>query len=436
MRAVSVHVIQRARVIAAHAAAALFAHRSPDVNRYFKIFAAALTTFVNAPQAARVGMFLFFVAAAGDGILMPFFALWAHKVAGIGIEFIGLLLGCYAGGELLATPFVGGIADPVGRRPVLLVSTCGVGFGFVLLFFVHGAVAAAAALLVIGVFESVLHPTAATVIADVVPAQARRAHFAARRVMSNAGSMAGPALGAVLSLHSLGLVFLGAGGAILLGALAVALFLVETRPRDAEGGEDDDDDESLLALTAVFRDSRLAGLIIPIALLEITTSWIASITPLYADAGGTLTASGVGWLFTYAGALGVALQMPVTQATERMRGFSIVLASGMMQAVALACLFVSPAPPLLVAAVTLLALGQMLSGPLVQTIISELAPRQGQATYQAAFGVVNDLKDAVGPAIGTWLYAIAAGLPWASGAIVSLAATLGLAAAARRHERG
>ena len=51
---------------------------------------------------------------------MPFFALWAYKVAGIPIEFIGLLLACCAGGELLATPFVGGIADRVGRRPVLL----------------------------------------------------------------------------------------------------------------------------------------------------------------------------------------------------------------------------------------------------------------------------------------------------------------------------
>src|SRR6204780_369551 len=104
---------------------------------------------------------------------MPFFALWAHKDAGIPVEYIGLLLGCYAGGELLATPFVGGIADRVGRRPVLLASTTGVGFGFLLLFMVHGAFAIAAALIVIGVFESVLHPTASTVIADVVPAETR-----------------------------------------------------------------------------------------------------------------------------------------------------------------------------------------------------------------------------------------------------------------------
>ena len=403
------------------------------MKRFFQVLVSAPTTFARAPRPAQVGMALFFAAAVADGILMPFFALWAHKDAGIPIEYIGLLLGCYAGGELLATPFVGGIADRVGRRPVLLVSTCGVGFGFLLLYLVHGAAAVAAALIIIGVFESVLHPTASTVIADVVPAEMRREHFAARRVMSNAGSTAGPALGALLALHSLGLVFLGAGITILAGSLIVAIFLVETRPPDAAPGEEDDD-ESLLALTAVFRDSRLAGLIVPVALLEIAASWIASITPLYADAGGTLTASGIGLLFTYAGALGVVLQMPITQASERMSGFSIVLWSGAVQAAAFACLLVSAGLAWLVVAVTLLALAQMLSGPLVQTIIAELAPRTGQATYQAAFGVVNDLKDAAGPAIGTWLYAFAAGLPWASGAVISLGAAFGLALAARRHE--
>jgi MFS transporter, DHA1 family, tetracycline resistance protein len=404
------------------------------VVRFLKSFASAVTTFGRAPGPARVGMILFFAAAVADGILMPFFALWAHKVAGIPIEFIGLLLGCYAGGELLATPFVGGIADRVGRRPVLLVSTCGVGCGFVLLYMVRGAFAVAASLIVIGAFESVLHPTASTVIADVVPAKTRREHFAARSVMSNAGSMAGPTLGALLALHSLGLVFLGAGATLLLGGLVVAACLAETRPTDASPDHDDADD-SLLALTAVFRDPRLAGLIVPIALLEIAASWIAAITPLYANVSGGLTAFGIGLLFAYAGALGVVLQMPITQATERMRGSRIVLWSGAAQAVAFGCLFVSPTLPSLVAAVTLLALAAMLSGPLLQTIVSELAPRSAQATYQAALGVVHDLKDAAGPAVGTWLFALAAALPWGIGMLLSVAASFGLVAAARRHER-
>ena len=290
----------------------------------------------------------------------------------------------------------------------------------------------AGALIVIGVFESVLHPTASTVIADVVPADARREHFAARRVMSNAGSMVGPALGALLALHSLGLVFLGGAVALLVGALVVAIFLRETRP--SRPAAEEEDEESLLVLTAVFRDAHLAGLIIPIALLGIAESWIATITPLYADAAGTLTASGIGLLFTYAGALGVVLQMPITQATGRMSGFSIVMLSGAVQALAFACLLASPALPFLVGAVTLLALAQMLSGPLVQTIVTELAPRNAQATYQAAFGVVNDLRDAAGPAIGTWLYALSSVLPWGTGLVASLVASGALAAAARRHE--
>jgi MFS family permease len=407
------------------------------VNRFFKILIAGGTLFAAAPRAARIGMLLFFAAAAADGILMPFFALWAHQDAHIPIAFIGLLLGCYAGGELLATPFVGGIADRIGRRPVLLASTTGVGAGFLLLFFVHGAIAAAAALLVIGVFESVLHPTAATVIADVVPPDQRREHFALRRVMSNAGSMAGPALGALLALHSLRLVFLGAAATLLASAVLVAVLLHETRPRSASGADDeeDDDDESLLVLTAAFRDSRLAGLLLPVAAMELSLSWIYAVTPLYAAAAGTLSASGIGLLFTYAGALGVVLQFPVIAASARLSGFAIVSLSGVPQAAAFACLFASPALPALVVAVTLLALSQMLYGPLVQTVITELAPKNAQATYQAAFSVVSDLRDAAGPAIGTWLLALAPGLPWASGIVISLAAALGLATAARRHER-
>ena len=140
------------------------------MDAFLKYLSSTFALLRGMPRPARIGLFLFFAAGLADGVLVPFFALWAQKDAGIPTEYIGLLFGCYAGGELLATPFVGGIADRVGRRPVLLVSTLGVGLGFLLLYLSHGAFAAAGSLIVIGLFESVLHPTAATVIADTVPA--------------------------------------------------------------------------------------------------------------------------------------------------------------------------------------------------------------------------------------------------------------------------
>lgn len=398
------------------------------------ILSSTFSLLRDAPRPARVALALFFAAGLADGVLLPFFALWAQKDAGIATEYIGLLFGCYAGGELLATPFVGGIADRVGRRPVLLVSTLGVGLGFLLLFLTRGVWACAASLLLIGIFESVLHPTAATVIADTIPADKLRAHFSLTRMMSNAGSMIGPALGALLAMWSLGLVFAGAAICLLTGAAAVALWLPETWDRNATAEEDDD--EGLIVLTAAFRDRRLAGLLMPIAAMEIALSWIEAVTPLYANNAGTLTASGVGLLFTYAGALGVLFQLPVTQASSQMSGFRIVLLAGAAQALAFVCLLTSPALPLLVAAVSFLALSGMLVRPLTQVIVTELAPPSARATYLAAFAVVGDLKDAVGPAIGTALYATAATLPWLVGLPAAAIATLALALAARHHENG
>ena len=403
------------------------------VDAVFNFISSTLGLVRKLPTPARIGLLLFFVAGLADGVLMPFFALWAQNDANIPVEYIGLLLGCYAGGELLATPFVGGIADRIGRRPVLLVSTAGVGLGFLLLYLTRGALSAALALIVIGVFESVLHPTAATVIADVVPAETLRKHFALTRVVSNAGKTVGPAVGAILALWSLGLVFFGSAASLLAGAVLVALFLSETWKR-APSADDDDDEESLIALTAAFRDRRLAALLLPIAVLEIGASWVEAVTPLYANNSGVLTPSGVGLLFTYAGALSTLFQLPVTHASSRASGFTVVLVSGIALALGFACLSVSPALPLLVAAVSLVALSDMAFGPLVQAIVTELAPGNAKATYMAAFAAMGDLKDAAGPAIGTYLFSITPRLPWFVGMPIAMIAAFGLAVATHRHE--
>ncbi len=198
-----------------------------------------------------------------------------------------------------------------------------------LLYLTHGAFAAAASLLVIGMFESVLHPTAATVIADVVPGECKlRAPFRADPGDVEAGAHRRPGGWArPLALWSLGLVFLGSGAALLVGTLVVAA-IHAARPghRSTARDDDDDDDEGLGALAAAFRDRRLAALLLPIAALEIGSSWIETVTPLYANNAGTLTPSGVGLLFTYAAALSVLFQFPVIKASARMSGFQIVLA--------------------------------------------------------------------------------------------------------------
>lgn len=391
------------------------------------------STFADLPRPAVISLALFFLGGLADGVLMPFFALWAQTTAHVPTAYIGLLLGCYAGGELLATPLFGGIADRFGRRPVLLVSTTGIGLGFLLLFCTRGVPAAAISLIVIGLFESVFHPTAATVIADVTPANQLQRRFATMRMAGNAGHLVGPACGAILVHWSLGLVFLGSSLAMLAAAAMVATLLPETWRADAAAGDDEDDDD-FTALGAAFGDRRLATLLIPVALLGITLSWVESLLPLYAVQAGTLTASGVGLLFTYAALLGVIFQIPVMRGAERLASASVILAGSLAASLAFAALAFSPQLPLLVIAITCVAVSDMLSAPLTQTIATQLAPVRAKATYLAAFSAAGDLKDAAGPALGAGLYALAGGLPWLVGLPLTLCAGLFLAAVARWHD--
>ena len=384
------------------------------------------------PRPALLGLILMFCAGAADGALVPFFPLWAADEAGIPLGAIGLLLGCYAGGELLAAPLLGGIADRIGRRPVLIASSLGVGSGIASLFFVHGAVSAAVVLLLTGMCESVLHPTIMTVIADATPGPRHRRWFSLAAVASGAGHILGPLLGAGFALWSLGAVFLIAGGMLLLAGVVMLVALPETRGNvrlvSAEGLEesDDEEEEGLSALLPAFRDGRLAKLLLWVVLFEIAASWIEALIPLYARDAGSLTSSGVGALFAYAAALTVGLQMLVSRATQARSAQSLVVAAGVSTALAFVLLAASPTAVALVGAVSLCALAQMLMGPLVPTAVNALAPASHRASYMAASSVAVDLKDSLGPALGTAVYALAPTLPWLLGIPFVVAASLGL----------
>jgi len=398
-----------------------------------------LSSFRAAPRPALLGLLLFFCAGFADGALMPFFPLWASSEAGIPVGAIGLLFGCYAGGELLAAPLIGGIADRVGRRPVLIASSLGVGAGFLALFFVHGVAVTAIVLLLTGMCESVLHPTILTAIADVTAPSAHPRWFGLARVSSSAGQILGPACGALLALVSLRSVFLAGGTMLALGGIVMLFALNETIGIGRAAGDDrhdeegdEDEEEGLSALLPAFRDGRLAKLLLWVVLFEVAGNWIEAVIPLYAQDAGTLTPSGVGALFAYAAALTVGLQMLVSRMVEARSALWLTVGAGLATILAFALLAASPAMLALIGAVSLCSIAQMLVGPLVPTAVNALAPPARRASYMAASSVAVDLKDSLGPSIGTALYALAPRLPWIAGIPLVAIASLGLGAAIGR----
>lgn len=386
-----------------------------------------LSGWRNAPPQALLACFLMFCAGLADGVLVPFLPLWATSEAHVPVAAVGLLFACYAGGELLAAPFVGGIADRIGRRTVLVASSLGVGAGIAGLFFAHGWLAAAGLLLLTGLFESVLHPTIMAVIADVVPEEQHRRWFSVAMVTSGVGHVVGPLLGALVAMGGLKQVFLIAGTPLVIGGLVLLTFLSETAQHlGANGGDDDEEEEGISALAPIFRDRRLALLLMWVVAFEVVGNWVEAVLPIYMRDAGTLGASGIGVLFAGSAAVMAVLQLIVTRVTEKHAPSSLTLVAGVATLIAFAVLTASASLPAAIVALGLVSMAHMLVGPLVPTAVSALSPPHRRASYMSASSVAVDLKDSLAPAMGTALYALAPALPWLIGMPVVMAAALGL----------
>src|SRR5579875_67227 len=107
------------------------------------------------------------VEALASSAMLPFVVIWAHRYAGLGGVAAGLLFIGQALGEFGGGIFGGGLADRLGARRVLLVSTAGMALGYGLLSVATAPAPAIVLFLAAGVFESAFHPTTAAVVGAV-----------------------------------------------------------------------------------------------------------------------------------------------------------------------------------------------------------------------------------------------------------------------------
>jgi MFS family permease len=144
--------------------------------------------------------------------------------------------------------------------------------------------------------------------------------------------------------------------------------------------------------------------------------------------------SQVGWLFTNAAAVVAVLQIATAQRFARIGGEALAWWSALALAAAFATVLLLGGVAGLVIGMTLLAVNQMILGPLVPSTVNSLAPPHRRATYMAAASVVGDLKDTVGPVVGTLVYGLSPQLPWSLGIPLALVAGFALARRMRVHD--
>ncbi len=161
----------------------------------------------------------------GFVMILPLFAR-RFESFGAGVEALGVSAMAYALTSTFAAPFIGMLADRIGRRPIILISLA----AYVLAF--SGYLFAANVWLLIllrglaGVFTAGLLPAMASIVGDLAPENRRAQWMGIVNGGASAGWILGPILGGML-YDRFGYVVPFASSILMaVGALLLAVFMI------------------------------------------------------------------------------------------------------------------------------------------------------------------------------------------------------------------
>jgi len=382
-------------------------------------------------SALAILFVIVFIDLLGFGMVIPVMPLYAERL-GASEAWTGLLSAGYSAMQFVFAPIWGRLSDRIGRRPMLLASIAMTAIAFA----IYGLADSFPMLLVSRLFAGAATANIAIArafVADVTAPADRARGMGIIGAAFGLGFVLGPAIGGLLSNHSLALPGLAAAGLAAVNGVAAWFILpepehrfsVDRRPRFAAMREE-------LARPGI---RRVIGIyfitVLAFSAMEATYAFLAR--QRYG-----LAESSVGYVFAYIGVLLVIVQGGLVGRLSRRFGEKPLLVAGLvLQAVALASLPFAYGLPGLLAATAPLAVGAGLTQPALSALLSRFARAQDQGgtlgigESAAAFGRI------IGPEAGTWTFGQwSIAFPYVGGAaLMALAAAVGVTVQPADEER-
>jgi DHA1 family tetracycline resistance protein-like MFS transporter len=345
-------------------------------------------------------VFLFvtvFVDMIGYGIVVPLLPFYAGPYAS-GAALVGLLGSLYAAMQFASGPFLGGLSDRHGRRPILLLCLLGTSLAYLLLGLAQTLTSLLVAVVLAGAVSGTL-ATAQAYIADSTTKEDRARGLGMIGAAFGLGLVAGPAFGGLLSLHSLSAPALFASVLALTNCAFGYLTVPESHaPRLRKK-------VPLLRLDPISQLARILEmrnvrvLLVAVLLLNLALAGLVNNFPLFSQARFGWGTTSNAFFFAFVGVCAVVTQGFLIGRLQPRFGESSLLLGG-LALVSLNLLLVSlvPSGVLLYPIVGILALGMGLAIPSLTALISNRTPAEAQGRLMGGLQAILSLAMILGPA--------------------------------------
>lgn len=337
----------------------------------------------------------------GFGIVIPLLTYYAESFEA-SPEQVTWLMAVYSIAQFVAAPLWGQLSDRVGRRPVMLLSIA-------LTAVMLSGFASATSLVALFVFRTLHGAMTANIsiaqacVADLTTPENRAKGMGLIGAGFGLGFTIGPFLGGELSQISLSTPLWLAAGLSAVNFLLAVVFLPETRHAGSTAHHRPINPAALLGALR----SRAVGLLVLLVFLQVFAfALMESTFTLFAEHTHGIGARDVGRLFGVVGIIGIVVQGGLIGRLVKRFGEAPLVPVGLVfTAAGVAMLPFAPPGWALYLTFSSIAVGQGLTNPSVQGLISRGAAATEQGSVLGSSQSMSALARATGPAIGGLLYA-------------------------------
>ncbi|GIJ00583.1 multidrug resistance protein MdtH [Sediminihabitans luteus] len=337
--------------------------------------------------------------AVGFYMLVPLLAYHFLQDLGLTVAVVGALAALRSAAQNGVMPLSGWVADRIGYRRAIaggvLVRAAGfavLGSGVSVPWLVLGSVLA-------GLGGALFHPASYAAYTALAAGHDSVRVYSTRELFSNLGFVVGPMVGGLLAGVDFRWVAFGSA-ALFVGAFVVTVVGLpgDLAPPGVERAR----------LGAALRDRTFVRFCARAAMLWFLVSQLYLVVPVRAAA--VLPGSvGVGLVYTAAAVFMVVVMLPLTGfASRHLEPHRILALGGLALGAGVATMGLWDSVAGLLVGVLVFTVGQMLSQPVMNAVVSDLADGGAVASYFGALGLAQALGGIVGSTVGGLLYTAAA----------------------------
>lgn len=361
---------------------------------------------------------IMFLVMVGFGIIIPVLPFFAEEIGATPSE-LGWLMAVYSLMQLLFAPMWGRISDRIGRKPVLLIGIAGLALSFFLFAISTELWMLFAARIIGGILSSANMPTSMAYVADITSTEDRGKGMGIIGAAVGLGFIFGPAIGGLFSKVSLSTPFWIAGIVSIITFVFVLFVLKESLSKEerelarrrnaaATPWETVRGTMGFLYFLSFFISFSMAG-------LEATFAYFAA-----ARAG--IDTVNLGYIFMIMGFAGAAVQGGLIGRLIKKHGEGKVIQAGIIVSIIgfglillirdffTAALFL-----------TIFGLGNGVIRPSVSSLLTKIN-KSGHGSVTGVLSSFESLGRILGPPLAGLLYETMIGLPYISGALISVIA--------------